>query len=157
MCILQNITSLEHPLLYLSLILSFIVLSLVCIVFHLILHKSISNYVSVLFTICTVTIIFGIGLFEVNAIQFGMDQLLEESSTQLNQFIHWYFWFMHFEQQVVFCVLLVSILVAAFLNAHINSHMGLSADSSPGRVCVCAYLCVCMYVSVWASPDTGCL
>ena len=35
--------------------------------------------------------IASVGLFEVNAIQFGMDQLLEASSCQLSESIHWYF------------------------------------------------------------------
>ena len=34
----------------------------------------------------------GLGLFEANAIQFGMDQILEASSDQLSTFIHWYYW-----------------------------------------------------------------
>ena len=34
----------------------------------------------------------GLGMFESNAIQFGMDQMLEASSEQLSSFIHWYFW-----------------------------------------------------------------
>ena len=36
--------------------------------------------------------LFGLGLFESTAIQFGMDQMLEASSEQLSTFIHWYFW-----------------------------------------------------------------
>ena len=35
--------------------------------------------------------ITSIGIFAANAIQFGMDQLLEASSTQLSAFIHCYF------------------------------------------------------------------
>ena len=31
-------------------------------------------------------------MFEANAIQFGMDQMLEAFSEQLSPFIHWYFW-----------------------------------------------------------------
>ena len=34
----------------------------------------------------------GLGIFEANAIQFGMDQLLEESSEKISTFIHWYYW-----------------------------------------------------------------
>ena len=34
----------------------------------------------------------GIGMFEANAIQFGMDQLQEEPSSQISTFIHWYYW-----------------------------------------------------------------
>ena len=36
-------------------------------------------------------ILISLGLFEANAIQFGMDQLLESSSDQLSSFIHWYY------------------------------------------------------------------
>ena len=36
-----------------------------------------------------------IGMFEANAVQFGMDQLLEASSSQLSAFIHFYFWSTH--------------------------------------------------------------
>ena len=36
--------------------------------------------------------LFGLGLFESTAIQFGMDQMLEASSEQLSTFIHWYYW-----------------------------------------------------------------
>ena len=44
---------------------------------------------------CVVMIITGLigsAMFEANAIQFGMDQMLEASSNQLSSFIHWYFW-----------------------------------------------------------------
>ena len=37
-------------------------------------------------------IIIGTGLFEANAIQFGLDQLLEAPTTKLIAFIHWYYW-----------------------------------------------------------------
>ena len=36
--------------------------------------------------------VLSLGLFEANAIQLGMDQLLEASSDQLSSFIHWYYW-----------------------------------------------------------------
>lgn len=39
--------------------------------------------------------IIGLSMFEANAIQFGMDQLLEASSEQLSSFIHWYYWLSH--------------------------------------------------------------
>ena len=69
------------------------------------------EYVLVAFMVVEVTVISGIGSFDANAIQFGMDQLLDASSTQLSEFIHWYFWVMHLGQEVVFCALLVSIFV----------------------------------------------
>ena len=36
--------------------------------------------------------LFGNGLFQANAIQFGTDQMSEASSWQLSGFIHWYYW-----------------------------------------------------------------
>ena len=36
--------------------------------------------------------IAGLSLYESNAIQFGMDQMMEAPSHQLSSFIHWYFW-----------------------------------------------------------------
>ena len=36
--------------------------------------------------------VLSLGLFEANAIQLGMDQMLEASSDQLSSFIHWYYW-----------------------------------------------------------------
>ena len=39
-----------------------------------------------------VTGVAGLGMYEANAIQFGMDQMIEASSEQLSSFIHWYFW-----------------------------------------------------------------
>ena len=34
----------------------------------------------------------GLGLFQANAIQFGLDQLLEAPTPKLISFIHWYYW-----------------------------------------------------------------
>ena len=36
--------------------------------------------------------IIGLGLFEANIIQFGLDQLLEAPTPKLIEFIHWYYW-----------------------------------------------------------------
>ena len=36
--------------------------------------------------------IIGLGLFESNVIQFGLDQLLEAPTPKLIAFIHWYYW-----------------------------------------------------------------
>ena len=47
-------------------------------------------------------IIVGIGLFEANAIQFGLDQLLEAPTTKLITFIHWYYWAQSVGQLIVF-------------------------------------------------------
>ena len=41
------------------------------------------------------------GLFEANAIQFGLDQLLEAPTPKLIAFIHWYYWTHNVVQLVV--------------------------------------------------------
>ena len=46
----------------------------------------------VLTTIGAVLAVIGTGLFEANAIQFGLDQLLEAPTPKLIAFIHWYYW-----------------------------------------------------------------
>ena len=42
-----------------------------------------------------------VGLFEANAIQFGLDQLLEAPTPKLIAFIHWYYWTQNAVQLVV--------------------------------------------------------
>ena len=48
--------------------------------------------------------LLSLGMFEANAIQFGMDQLLESSSDQLSSFIHWYYW-SSYAGQFLLCVI----------------------------------------------------
>ena len=42
--------------------------------------------------LCFIVYSVGLGLFQANAIQFGLDQLLEASTPKLIAFIHWYYW-----------------------------------------------------------------
>ena len=37
-------------------------------------------------------VIGSLGMIDANALQFGMDQLMEASGDQLSKFVHWYFW-----------------------------------------------------------------
>ena len=65
------------------------------------------NYRPTYYNILSISIVLAglvtsIGVFEANAIQFGMDQLLEASSDQLSAFVHWYFWATHLGQPLVF-------------------------------------------------------
>ena len=55
-------------------------------------------------SVLLIGVITSIGIFEANALQFGMDQLLEASSTQLSTFVHWYFWAMHLGQKLLFLI-----------------------------------------------------
>ena len=61
-----------------------------------------ANIVSIVgILIAAVLIIPGVGLFEANAIQFGLDQLLEAPTPKLIAFIHWYYWTHNAVQLVV--------------------------------------------------------
>ena len=46
----------------------------------------------------------GLGLFQANAIQFGLDQLLEAPTPKLISFIHWYYWSQNVTGLVVFYI-----------------------------------------------------
>ena len=48
-----------------------------------------------------------VGLFEANAIQFGLDQLLEAPTPKLIAFIHWYYWTHNAVQLVVTYLIIV--------------------------------------------------
>ena len=49
--------------------------------------------ISVVFSCLGVALyLFGLGLFQANAIQFGADQLQFASSEKLSAFVHWYYW-----------------------------------------------------------------
>ena len=64
--------------------------------------KVINQIVSVLLMISTMTPSIGIGLFEANAIQFGLDQLLEAPTPKL---IYWYYWSQNVGGLVMFYVI----------------------------------------------------
>ena len=49
-------------------------------------------YIAVSGVVFILTGLIGSGMYEANAIQFGMDQMIGSSSEQLSTFIHWYFW-----------------------------------------------------------------
>ncbi len=53
-------------------------------------------YITVtLVVVIQITSLIALALYESNAIQFGMDQLVEASSQQLSSFLRWYFWCAH--------------------------------------------------------------
>ena len=52
------------------------------------------KYFTAIALVIEISMVVSTGMFEANAIQFGMDQMLEASSDQLSTFIHWYYWSM---------------------------------------------------------------
>ena len=63
----------------------------------------------------------GVGLFEANAIQFGLDQLLEAPTPKLIAFIHWYYWTQNAVQLVVMYLLVGWKPIEAILRSY-TSH-----------------------------------
>ena len=56
------------------------------------------------FIILFTVYIIGQGLFQANAIQFGLDQLLEAPTPKLIAFIHWYYWAQNVGSLVIFYI-----------------------------------------------------
>ena len=77
---------------------AFVLAILGCSVFALILHANgllthgeyFELYAAL--GIFLMTYLFALGMFEATAVQFGMDQMLEDSSDWLSTFIQWYYW-----------------------------------------------------------------
>ena len=59
------------------------------------------NANSIVLAVTGIVITTGVGLFEANALQFGLDQLLEAPTLKLIAFIHWYYWTHNVVQLVV--------------------------------------------------------
>ena len=73
-------------------------------------QQSLEHFITIATFTCILLIgIAGVGLYESNAIQFGMDQMLEASSEELSSFIHWYYWSVHFGQLIIFYIIITVI------------------------------------------------
>ena len=60
---------------------------------HSIYNHHINDLLTMILVVPLIALsITGVGLFEANAIQFGLDQLLEAPTPKLIAFIHWYYW-----------------------------------------------------------------
>ena len=94
---------------------------------YMVIHPSYQIATFISGDLIAVTIILittaGLGMFESNAIQFGMDQMLEASSEQLSSFIHWYFWCAHIGPLMLFYIAMGSSLYfenCRFLMDHVD-------------------------------------
>ena len=82
-------------------------------------QQSLEHFITLAIVTCILLIgIAGVGLYESNAIQFGMDQMLEASSEELSSFIHWYYWSVHFGQLIIFYI--VTTVLAYLESCQIN-------------------------------------
>ena len=77
--------------------------------------------------ICVLISVVGIGLYEANIVQFGLDQLLEAPTPKLITFIHWYYWgqsvgrliayYLYIGFEVLLCIP-VNMLISHLRNLH---------------------------------------
>ena len=74
-------------------------------------QKTIFVYATSSTVVAIITGLIGFSMYESNAIQFGMDQMLEASSEQLSSFIHWYFWCVNVGPLITYYVILSVYLV----------------------------------------------
>ena len=85
----------------------------------LIQQQSLQHFITIATVTCILLIgIAGVGLYESNAIQFSMDQMLEASSEELSSFIHWYYWCVHLGQLIIFYIL--TTVIAYLENCQVN-------------------------------------
>ena len=64
------------------------------------------------------------GLFEANAIQFGLDQLLEAPTPKLIAFIHWYYWAQSVGQTILYDSSAIWFAVLSAFEQHKKSVLG---------------------------------
>ena len=65
---------------------------------------------SILNAIVLLVGIGGLGIYEANAIQFGLQQLMEASSEKLSAFIHWYYWCIQLGSLITYYVTFLAVL-----------------------------------------------
>ena len=85
----------------------------------LIQQESLVHFITIATLTCIVLIgIPGLGLYESNAIQFGMGQMLEASSEELSSFIHWYYWSVHLGKLIIFYI--ITAVIAYMENCQVD-------------------------------------
>ena len=91
---------------------------------------------------CIIFIVYtiGLGLFQANAIQFGLDQLLEAPTSKLIAFIHWYYWAQNVGSLVLFYTASSSILLLDEVNMRINSTLPQLSNVGLQRMGIICYL-----------------
>ena len=92
-----------------------------------ILHHGISDFFVIIFCVIYAT---GLGLFQANAIQFGLDQLLESPTPKLIAFIHWVYWAQNVGSLTSFYVLDSGVVLLDELNIKINSTLPVMSDKA---------------------------
>ena len=125
-----------------------VLISIVVHCFNRIVLYGLPWYVFLVLAIPMAINIASLAMFEANAIQFGMDQMIEASSDSISAFIHWYYWSIHFSRGLM---LFVSITIDTILRAClINLNIGKRSDASllPGAY---IFIFLCLVQAVMAA------
>ena len=94
----------------------------------------------IMFIIYTV----GLALFQANAIQFGLDQLLEAPTLKLIAFIHWYYWAQNVGSLTFFYVVTSSVLILDVTDEKTNGTISkLLNGNVDNATCV-----VCLFIAM---------
>ena len=101
-----------------------IILGLAVVLDINLVHNPVSSIIFSLLTIPgIISVLLSLGLFKANAIQFGMDQLLESSSDQLSSFIHWYYWSSYVGHFILYIMLAGMVVINSnYTGVKINKH-----------------------------------
>ncbi len=91
----------------------------------------------------------GIGLFESNALQLGVDQMSQQSTKDVLTFIKWYFWTHYCGHLIMFYIVLTFIQERVFTPAQYNNETyerngGGTIFVSSGVLLVCSIISLCM-------------
>ena len=101
-----------------------IILGLAVVLDINLLHDSVARILLSMLTIPVIlSVLLSLGLFKANAIQFGMDQLLESSSDQLSYFIHWYYWSSYVGHFILYIMLAGMVVINSnYTGVKMNKH-----------------------------------
>ena len=107
------------------------------------------SYLYVVPIILFLVYIVGLGLFQANAIQFGLDQLLEAPTPKLIAFIHWYYWAQNVGSLVFFYVVASGFFIVDVTDEKINGTISQFLDGNVENTIVACFL-IAMSVAVTA-------
>ena len=124
----------------------------IVVVSNLLLHEQYMYLLYAIGCIFMMLCLFALGMFEATAVQFGLDQMLEDSSYKLSRFIQWYYWGSKLGRLII--CLVVSGTLIYLGNCHIQASypfryrfvlvIGSSASLIQGSQQV-----VCVIVGIW--------
>ena len=96
-------------------------------IFH---HEKTAVLLAIMFIVYSV----GLGLFQANAIQFGLDQLLEAPTPKLIAFIHWYYWAQNVGSLAIFYITESGLIISEEIYLMTNATITQAQLSSTERI-----------------------